>query len=172
MCSNRMTSQVSQNESIDSRLGYNPSNFEGSASLLPNTTIPDNGCQCGSSCNCVYCTKHPTNAATRDRIDELYNLMDDESPEEFNQEGQPSSSYDNMIPTPHPFELTSDFSNQPYIQGYQHPDSQQSGMGQPSFYEMAFPVAGCANGRCRCGDNCACDGCLTHTGHLHPSLPI
>ena len=131
-----------------------------------NMAIPDNGCQCGSSCNCVYCTKHPTNSATRNRIGELYNIMDDRLPDNFSQESRPTSSYSNAGMMPMPFDPQLGFSNQPFIQGPRNTEPQQQGLGQQNFFEMAYPVGGCANGYCLCGDNCACVGCLLHTGHL------
>ena len=128
--------------------------------------ILDNGCQCGVSCNCVYCTKHPTNSATRDRIGELYDIMDGQPPDDYNHENRPMSSYDSMAQTQTPFEPQAGFSNQAFNPEYETAEPQYQGIDQQDFFEMAYPVSGCANGYCRCGDNCACVGCLTHTGHL------
>ena len=154
------------NENIDPESEYGNHDFGHPIGVQQGTPFPDNGCQCGASCNCVYCTKHPTNPATRDRIGELYNIMDGHPPENHADASQPTSSYDNLSATLHSFEPQLGFVHRSFMQDDQELEFQNQGMDPQSFFEMAYPVGGCANGYCRCGDNCACDGCLTHTGHL------
>jgi len=150
------------------KIDYNrqTDNFESSNIMQQDLAMPDNGCQCGPSCNCVYCTKHPTNPATRDRIGELYGIMDGQPPDDYNVQSRPTSSYDGAAMTPIRFEPPPESSSYPYPQGFNSGESHQQGIDQRDFFEMAYPISGCANGYCRCGDNCACVGCLTHTGHL------
>ena len=138
-------------------------------SVQQDMVIPDNGCQCGSMCNCVYCTKHPRNAATRDRIGELYDIMDDQLTEDYFDPSQ-LTIQENLSQIPHPFEPQFGFSHGFYMQSDEHLGFDHPRMNTQNFVEMAYPVGGCANGRCRCGENCACDGCLTHTGHLQTPL--
>lgn len=160
----------SSNRDAEAKVIHSHQDMPNPNTLQQSVPMPDNGCQCGPSCNCVFCTKHPTNEATRGRIGELYSIMDQQPFEESSPSSRPTSSYDGFSMMPSAFESHPGFPNQPLPHDYQLGEPQFNEMDQPDYFEMAYPVGGCANGYCRCGDNCACVGCLTHTGHLPSPL--
>ncbi|KAL6715484.1 hypothetical protein ACLMJK_006445 [Lecanora helva] len=152
-----------QNQSFGNR---EPSEFQQTLS------IPDNGCQCGPSCNCVFCTKHPTNPATRNRIGEIYSIMDQQPG--FDDPSSPSApGYNNFTYAPSSFEAQPSLPDQNHFTPHHYGVGETSfddRVGEPDYFEMAYPVAGCKNGYCRCGESCSCVGCLTHEGHV-PEAP-
>ena len=163
-------------QDIDHPYNQNHQAFQTTDYSQQHMSIPDNGCQCGDSCNCVFCSKHPTNPATRDRIDEIYNIMDQDLLNEANSSISPTSPHDAQM-TPGAFGNDPGFPLNPFAftPGHFAPENGESAdnhfqtngnMYQPDYYYMAYPVSGCQNGYCRCGDNCACVGCQTHMGHM------
>ena len=152
-----------------------PMDFVEELSNHQSTTLPDNGCQCGPACNCLRCTKHPTNLATKNLCGELYDIMEGQQeqqhPPASDTCSRSSSSRNNISDTINSL----DYSTTDPDGLYPFPSNDDPGLlsleqEHPGYLEMAYPVGGCVNGYCRCGDQCPCDGCLTHTGHL-PSPP-
>lgn len=47
----------------------------------------------------------------------------------------------------------------------QHTTAPSSGYLTMAYSYGSGPQESCTSGNCRCGDNCVCVGCLTHTGH-------
>ncbi len=54
----------------------------------------------------------------------------------------------------------------------QHSTAPSSGYLTMAYEYSPGPLESCTSGNCRCGDNCACVGCLTHTGHNGQPLQI
>ena len=152
-------------------------------------------CTCGPSCQCVFCVAHPYNAPTRDRVQSLAHLLPEDgdygskSPLQSPYESpfRTTVSPSNMASTAHrmhldeilhPSDLTQSrqfspahFGEQTYpglpngsLAETQHPAISSSGY---LTMEYEYDLEGCtdATGTCRCGDACACVGCLTHSGH-------
>lgn len=151
-------------------------------------------CTCGPSCQCVFCVDHPYNATTRDRVQTLAHLLPDDaeyspksplqssffhSIDERNR-AVPATNrmHINGILQPsdlahsRPFHEPS-FSNHIYealpIGGAsQAPQSAiSSGYLTMQYDYDPMGLGGCTDstGTCRCGDDCTCVGCLTHSGH-------
>ena len=135
-------------------------------------------CSCGPTCNCVYCTAHPFNAATQARIQDLSQVLandnywnvcaqtEDESAMDLEEDENPLG-WVNMPregPGRQPtFEQGGSINN-----GHSSNDFSSLQMQNPGYFTVAYPVNGdCTNatGTCLCGNDCACYGCLTHQGH-------
>ena len=168
--------ETSQDQNIDPH--YNQTHQASQSIDYPPQymAIPDNGCQCGPSCNCVYCSKHPTNPATRDRVEELYNILEQDRLNDSNASISPTSPFDAQM-TPIAFGNQPGFppdilpfNPEPFASENEESANAQfltdGNMDQPAYWEMTYKVGGCQNGSCRCGDDCACVGCQTHMGHL------
>lgn len=156
---------------------------------------PAHNCNCGDTCDCLGCAAHPYNTTTRNHVQSLGDLLahdDNEqqpgSPPQPPYDGSllqftdvhsmtpgintrlfenvlspPVSSHDrsSILPLAET-EVTS--SAEAYSEAHV-PTFSSSG-----YYTMEFPMdslGGCTDvsGSCQCGDDCACVGCLTHTGH-------
>ncbi len=165
------------------------------APLAENTPIfgVTDMCTCGPSCQCVFCVAHPYNATTRDRVQTLAHLLPEDA--DYTPQSPPYSSFfhsiddptmavpvtnnmhlNGIVPPSHmtpsmPFHGPS-FSNDIYdalpTDINQAPQSAiSSGYFTMEYQFDPTGFGGCtdATGTCRCGDDCTCIGCLTHTGH-------
>ena len=156
---------------------------------------PTHNCNCGDTCDCLGCAAHPYNATTRNHVQSLGNLLakGDNEEQQSSRPQSPygisfaqatklhsvaqgtnprlvddvpsspvSSHYRPSAFNPTDDDVTSshEFYNEAHV-----PLFSSSG-----YYTMEFPMeslGGCTDfsGSCQCGDDCACIGCLTHTGH-------
>ena len=155
----------------------------------------DPKCNCGPGCQCVYCSIHPYNEPTRERVRELASIIATDSYP--GPESRPQSQYGEQF-----MDLSGMY---PVMQQGLHPQNGvlaansnvQETLSQPtsqsdiflgsmnklptspivsalnedsdnSFQTMDFSVRSwCHNesGTCMCGDDCDCLGCVTHSGH-------
>ncbi len=120
-------------------------------------------CQCGPGCNCLRCTTHPMNPATMEWVQNLYDTMDEDFNDESAPISRPQSSYGQPSAAPNlPGEDT-----ESQAQDFDLELPQISPMDFDGYSILNFPINGCSNNaECRCGDNCRCEGCLTHSGHV------
>ncbi|KAL1998492.1 hypothetical protein VTN02DRAFT_6081 [Thermoascus thermophilus] len=164
-------------------------------------------CNCGDDCQCLGCATHPFNDTTRQHIQQMGYMMalreEDEnsegsdgcrntpvagpmSPTAFNYpalaENNPPTERDNSQESVKGFSgqnATPSFDNA--FTASTHPAGQP--LMQPSqYYTVEYPVGllnPCSDvtGTCQCGNDCSCDGCLTHSGHtattsLQPGPPM
>lgn len=58
-----------------------------------NASTNSSNCQCGPGCNCVYCSAHPYNAATRERVQDLTQIMAMDNYWSSNHVNPPQSGY-------------------------------------------------------------------------------
>lgn len=115
-------------------------------------------CKCGDACRCVPCADHPHNPAMIEHIRQNMALM----------EATPQGLYDPVLGRVH-----SGFSPEglPYDAYYDDGDdgAQHESMGDLADFVIADYRYGSecrqGNGGCKCGEGCACIGCLTHGGH-------
>ena len=154
-------------------------------------------CLCGPGCKCLYCTEHPYNATTRDRVESLANMLPFEDADHSPQ-SRPQSSYDGsmgrtsedsgprigvsdpnrhessfMSSTMHPTPISQPDLGSNDLQAISFGAVDQTqGPTVPSsaYFTMAYDYGigalnRCTIGDCRCGADCICVGCLTHTGH-------
>lgn len=155
----------------------------------------DPKCNCGPGCQCVYCSIHPYNEPTRERVRELASIIATDS--DSGPESRPQSQYGDhfidslgMYPVmqhgllPQNGLLTASSNMQETLsQPSSQPDIFLGNMNKlatspavpasnedsdNSFQTMEYPMRPwCDNqtGTCMCGDDCDCLGCLTHSGH-------
>lgn len=156
-------------------------------------------CNCGDDCQCLGCATHPFNDTTRQHIQQMGYMMalreEDEnsegsdgcrntplagqmSPTAFN---YPALA-ENNLPTDREIGQGSvkNFSGQTSTQSFDNGFSASHHAGQqlmqPSqYYTVEYPVGllnPCSDvtGTCQCGNDCSCDGCLTHSGHNATSI--
>ena len=136
---------------------------------------PVHNCNCGDGCNCLGCAAHPYNATTRHHVQDLGQILEDGYAN--HPLSRPQSSYGspiNMIDV-HNMLLGGALANNDLATSA----ALQSGLppypvySSSSYYTMEFPMdhgglfSSCTDttGSCQCGSDCACIGCLTHTGH-------
>lgn len=156
---------------------------------------PAHNCNCGDTCDCLGCAAHPYNATTRNHVQSLGDLLThDDNEEQPGSPPQPpcdGSSLEftdvhSMIPGINP-RL---FENGPSPPASSHDrsstlplaetevrslaeaynEAQVPGFSSSGYYTMEFQMESLGDctdvsGSCQCGDDCACIGCLTHTGH-------
>lgn len=124
-------------------------------------------CQCGPACNCVRCTTHPMNPATMEWVQKMYDTMDEDFDGDFDGEFDGGSA---LTSRPQASYGQPDWAGQDL-----EPQAQNLDLEVPPVLPMDFngysvlnfPINGCSrNADCRCGDNCRCEGCLTHSGHV------
>ena len=157
--------------------------------------VPPQGCLCGPNCNCLYCTSHPFNRATSERVHFLTEMLASENywngyPPNPNL-SQPQSETGNALtngthvgPAMDPMDDVSLTSNplghinipEPtFDEGGSVNDSDQSNefatpqMNNEKYWTVQYLLKGkCsdATGTCLCRNNCACPGCRTHRGHV------
>ncbi|KAI9694697.1 MAG: hypothetical protein M1822_000313 [Bathelium mastoideum] len=108
------------------------------------------GCNCGPGCACLGCAAHPQNSTTIQYVKELYDYQANEADDN-------TDSFTVSSP-----QSTSAFGFDQQLASYQNdPDVLPADLYFP--YQLNLP--GCETGGCRCGANCTCSGCLTHSGH-------
>lgn len=150
-------------------------------------------CSCGPDCQCMFCAVHPYNAPSRDRVQVLADLLpvDDmgrSRPQSLygsishssEDSGAGAGIYDPRLHKDSPVSsiMQSTALTQPDPSGnnlgaapFESLEQAQDTTATSSGYlTMAYsygpePQESCTSGNCRCGDNCVCVGCLTHTGH-------
>ena len=155
----------------------------------------DPKCSCGPGCQCVYCSIHPYNEPTRERVRELASIIATDS--DSGPESRPQSQYEEQF-----MDLSGMY---PVMQQGLHSQNGilaassnvRETLSQPTsqsdiflgsmnklptspivstsnedpdnnFQTMDFSVRPwCHNesGTCMCGDDCDCLGCVTHSGH-------
>ena len=155
----------------------------------------DPKCDCGPGCQCVYCSIHPYNEPTRERVRELASIIatdSDSSPESRpqSQYGEPFMDLSGMYPVmqqglhPQNGVLAANSNvqetlSQPTSQSDIFLGSMNKLPTSPtvstsnddsdnSFQTMEFSVRPWCHdqsGTCMCGDECDCLGCVTHSGH-------
>ena len=155
----------------------------------------DPKCNCGPGCQCVYCSIHPYNEPTRERVRELASIIATDS--DSGPESRPQSQYgeqfmDSLGLYPvmqhdlHPQNgilVASSNMQEPLSQPTSQPDIFLGNMNKLAtspavptssedsdniFQTMEYPMRPWCNnesGTCMCGDDCDCLGCLTHSGH-------
>ena len=151
-------------------------------------------CTCGPSCQCIFCIAHPFNATTRDRVQTLADMLladNEQTPQSPLQSSYPLAFHnpnetgvsvstatpihvDNLLQPSDPQrkgEIPQRQSSENYFQAPQSSISadylaMQYEFGPPEFHECTD-----ATGSCRCGDDCTCIGCLTHSGHDRKNPP-
>ena len=172
---------------------YAPSGLMGSAAPSAEGTMtfnPAHNCNCGDNCLCLGCAAHPYNATTRNHVQDLGQILEN-SHETNNPPSRPQTSYGNPANMSDVHSMTpgivthiGDLPSPTISESLQmaslagasfHQSSNNSSPTQGTFpmysssgyYTMEFPMMGCTDvsGSCKCGSDCACIGCLTHTGH-------
>ena len=155
----------------------------------------DPKCSCGPGCQCVYCSIHPYNEPTRERVRELASIIATDS--DSGPESRPQSQYGEQF-----MDLSGMY---PVMQQGLHSQNGvlvassdvQETLSQPTSQSDVFlgsmnklptsPIVSTSNeesdnsfqrmefsgrswchnesGTCMCGDDCDCLGCVTHSGH-------
>ncbi|KAI9729450.1 MAG: hypothetical protein M1834_006831 [Cirrosporium novae-zelandiae] len=152
-------------------------------------------CNCGDGCQCLGCATHPYNPTMQSRMQELGQIMDS-MPYDHEHDPRPDNPADTfsmMNQDPgrgsisfHPPEWGFHMPGIPPTQNMwpqsdsRNPTSQNDPTLSPGYIYMEYPigkqpqVTGCCNisDACRCGEDCACVGCLTHTGHNGVPLDV
>lgn len=154
-----------------------------------------NLCNCGPNCQCEICAVHPFNPASKLFVQDLADIMalDMGNPEPYSNEGFPPGAFppsvdprllgdmghmtrgtgDSQLPM-NGYQTNFDSASNAYPDGPMFPPQQptQHYAHSENYFEFQYPFFGpmsniCSNidGSCRCGENCACEGCLTHQGH-------
>lgn len=152
----------------------------------------DPKCNCGPGCQCVYCSIHPYNEPTRERVRELASIIATDS--DLGLESRPQSQYGEqfmdlagMYPLMHQGLHSQNGVLAAGSETLSHPTSQSdiflgsmnklptspivstSNEGPDNrFQRMEFsasPWCHDESGTCMCGDDCDCVGCVTHSGH-------
>ena len=168
---------------------YNPTNMSGD---------PSHDCQCGEECQCLGCAAHPFNNTTRQRVQEMGEMMTiggDKSAFDTYQSPpfQAAQNWDQINYLPQgldhglqqsAFDPYSGPSHTPSNAGFTGAYSSPVPVGQSlneqlmhtsEYYTLEYPVgipSACSDvtGSCQCGNDCSCVGCLTHSGHNGMSL--
>ncbi|RHZ69053.1 hypothetical protein CDV55_106350 [Aspergillus turcosus] len=156
----------------------------------PHATFNKHDCNCGDSCQCLGCATHPFNSTTRQHVQEMGLLVTfdgEESSFERLHGYRNVQSNGNPHATPFNYNLTNfshfDHENQSGAI-HKHTDNTSPNGDSPSteyaaeqhlmvpseYYTIEYPVqlpSACSDvtGSCLCGNDCACVGCLTHSGH-------
>lgn len=147
---------------------------------------PTHNCNCGDTCSCLGCAAHPYNATTRNHVQSLGNLLANDDNEE-EQSSRPRSPYGIPFAKGTNPRLVDDVPSSPVSSHYRpsafnptdddvtsshelYNEAHVPLFSSSSYYTMEFPMeslGSCTDvsGSCQCGDDCACIGCLTHTGH-------
>lgn len=157
-------------------------------------TMFSHDCNCGAACQCLGCAAHPFNATTRSHVQSLGAIIAHDY-HDSTAHSHPQSGYDTapdnflelhnmagVVPqccNPNISANTSDPTLSTITQpGWtsptpNNPEDQQIPFQSSEYYTMEIPMDpldpqnSCTDvsGSCQCGDDCACIGCLTHTGH-------
>lgn len=156
---------------------------------------PAHNCNCGDTCDCLGCAAHPYNITTRNHVQSLGDLLaHDDNEQQPGSPPQPPYDGSLLqftdVQTMSPGSNPRRFENVPSLPVSSHDRSSILPLAEteitssaeayneahvPTFsssgyYTMEFPMeslGGCTDvsGSCQCGADCACIGCLTHTGH-------
>lgn len=150
-------------------------------------------CTCGPSCQCVFCVAHPYNATTRDRVQTLAHLLPDDTdytpkspiqtpyrpPFQSSAESSPMVAATNRMhineilhpstpfsPSDFDGEIYQELPNGSLGEATQPPIS-SSGYLTMEYDYNPLELGRCTDstGTCRCGNDCSCIGCFTHSGH-------
>lgn len=161
---------------------------------------PTHECNCGDDCQCLGCAAHPFNDTTWQHVQQMGYMMafreDDEnsegsdgcrntplagqmSPTTFNYPTLTENNLPSGQGSIHSF--PDQASTQTFNSGFSASHAAGQQLMQPSqYYTVEYPVGllhPCSDvtGSCQCGNDCSCEGCLTHTGHnaasIQPSAP-
>lgn len=154
-------------------------------------------CLCGPNCNCLYCTSHPFNRATSERLQDLSEILArdnywDENPldpnlsQPQNETGEALTNGTHMEPAMDSTDVDCFTSNplghiiipkQAFDEEGSGNDSDQSNnLASPQMKDQDYItlqyrlLCKCTNttGTCLCNNGCACLGCCTHRGHVDP----
>lgn len=124
-------------------------------------------CACGPECNCVGCSLHPFNPATRDYVSQAYQLQNQDNwykqPDEM-----PSSA---MQDGASPFATTS--STPEAAEAGSYAPSSKEGSPTPNdgnYFFINIPCRG-KESDCACGEDCMCEGCTIHHQEAMQNLP-
>ncbi|KAI9685803.1 MAG: hypothetical protein M1820_010733 [Bogoriella megaspora] len=112
------------------------------------------GCNCGPGCVCLGCAAHPQNATTLQYVKELYEYQADDADETGSVYGLASPKTGRDL-----------FSQSNFDQALAGFPTGQDILPPDLYFPFQLNLPGCENGGCRCGVNCTCQGCLTHSGH-------
>ena len=149
-------------------------------------------CLCGPNCSCLYCTSHPFNRATSQRVQDLTEILAsdncwDEYPSDPNlsqpqyETGDALTNGTHMEPAMDPTDLdpfTSRALGHIIIpkQTFDDEDDndQSTNFASPQMKNQDYVTlqyrfkCKCTNttGTCLCLSGCACPGCCTHRGHV------
>ena len=155
----------------------------------------DPKCNCGPGCQCVYCSIHPYNEPTRERVRELASIIATDS--DLGPESRPQSQYGEQfmdLPGMYPLMQQGLHSQNGVLaagsdlqERLSHPTSQSdiflgsmnklptspivstsNDASDNRFQRMEFsasPWCHDESGTCMFGDDCDCIGCVTHSGH-------
>ena len=161
-------------------------------------------CNCGPGCMCVFCSIHPYNEPTRERLRELATILAEDS--RPSPESRPHSQYGEQLVDPsgtypttrqgiHPqnevasvdlsmkeatirpsshSEIFSDMNN--FTTPPDMPNTDEDfAQGYQTLELSVNPFCNNEAGNCMCGNECACLGCVTHSGHngvrISPNQP-
>ena len=108
------------------------------------------GCNCGPDCSCLGCAAHPQNSTTVQYVKELYDYQADEATDSVDSFALSSPQANNAFGFD---QALSSYQNDPNM------------LPPDLYFPYQLNLPGCENGGCRCGTNCTCSGCLTHSGH-------
>jgi hypothetical protein len=175
---------------------YNSTPSQNSVYTPTNMSVdPSHDCQCGEECQCLGCASHPFNNTTRQRVQEMGEMMTiggGKSAIETYQSPTFSGSHNwerfNYLPQgldhsqsiqQQNYEPYSDQSHVPQGSNFPRPYTSPVAVGQvmneqlmhtSEYYTLEYPVgipSACSDvtGSCQCGNDCSCVGCLTHSGH-------
>lgn len=162
--------------------------------IAPSMSGVTHTCTCGPTCQCMFCMAHPYNATTRDRVQALAHMLPDDadyspksplqhsffSPIDGSSTGLPGANVmhvdENLessdLSQSRPFRgqnfRNGNYETVPVESGNQTlPSAISSGYLTMEYEYDPIGLGECtdATGTCRCGDDCMCVGCLTHSGH-------
>ncbi|KAJ5658567.1 uncharacterized protein N7484_002216 [Penicillium longicatenatum] len=157
-------------------------------------------CECGDDCQCLGCITHPFNKTTRRHVQEMSAMMSFDRDEQFTESvTEPwrrhplhgnSMTHEQFMRQPPIDPRTHQTLNQyDYFDlnsavpsGYASPlPGNNQLMNTSDYITLEYPVgipSACSDvtGSCQCGNDCACFGCATHSGHngipLNAPLPV
>ena len=166
---------------------YAPAGLSGFAASPTNSTAlfeSMHNCTCGPACQCLFCAVHPYNSATLQQVHNLAHhlpigpdyppLSTSHSPQSSQAAISPSYQPPEQRHVPPQYQPTSISSNSALVPAnlpsvLHYPNAPQS---DPQYFTLTYQInpdelLSCTDisGSCKCGDDCACVGCLTHTGH-------
>ena len=144
---------------------------------------PSHSCHCGPDCQCLYCTAHPHNVPTTNRVTELQRILDKDlrafpGSRPQSQYGELPTGDENMMSMMQDSALQPKFNhemNSASTDGFSTLPPQASYFFTTGYQTLQYSVKPDCNdetGTCMCGDDCACLGCTFHTGHDAIPIPM